>query len=58
MSDTPQTDIESTFATFVDDMDEVVPADFARELERENAKLKEQLDSLSDELRARDDILL
>jgi hypothetical protein len=42
MSDTPRTDAKSQFFGFnPDEGEEFVPADFARELERENAALLE-----------------
>ena len=44
MSDTPRTDAKAQFFGFnPDEGEEFVQADFARELERENAALKEQL---------------
>jgi transposase-like protein len=46
VSDTPQTDKEAfDVTTGVKDIDGVVMADFARELERENARLQMELDA-------------
>ena len=49
MSDTPRTEIQiSSGYRFTEEtgVREYVPANFARELERENAKLREELESL------------
>ena len=46
MSDTPRTDAKAQFFGFnPDEGEEFVQADFARELERENAALREELKS-------------
>jgi hypothetical protein len=45
MSDTPRTDAQ----IYTDGQDPMVHADFARELERENAKLRAQVLDLADQ---------
>jgi len=48
MSDTPRTDAKAQFFGFnPDEGEEFVQADFARELERENAELRERLEILA-----------
>ena len=48
MSDTPITDAKAQFFGWnPDEGEEFVPVDFARELERENAALRERLEILS-----------
>ncbi len=49
MSDTPRTDAKAQFFGFnPDEGEEFVQADFARELERENAALRSQIDQFRD----------
>lgn len=47
LSDTPMTDEREFDATYADDKGNVVPADFSRELERDNARLREEVEMLN-----------